>query len=138
MHVKDLILKINEYSAAQIKNISEVSVLMESAFVPGKSDEFKNLIFTAKYIKGLRSVLSNKNINGDKYIEKIFDEFNKNLQRFLDTLKKIISNSDENSIIQFESKYFRMNQESIVNTMELIDDLSLCKEYFNNYSRELS
>ncbi|MDQ3020086.1 MAG: hypothetical protein M3R36_05900 [Bacteroidota bacterium] len=130
--VKDLIFNINDYSERSVKNVYELSVLIDSAVFSGRNKEFKDLIFIAKYVSGLKSVLSNKSINGDKYIEKIFDEFNKSLQRFFELLKSAVSELDENVIKHFNSKYFCMNQESVFNGMELIEDLSLCKEYFNN------
>ncbi|MEO8209139.1 MAG: hypothetical protein ABI840_01150 [bacterium] len=130
--VKDLVFNINDYSERHIKNIFEVSVLIDSALSLGKKQDFKDLIFSAKYVNGLKNVLSNRSINGDKYIEKIFDEFNKSLQKFFELLKSVVSVSGESNVIHFNKKYFQMNQENVFNGMELVEDLSLCKEYFNN------
>lgn len=135
--VKDLIFNINEYSERSIKNIYEVSVLMDSALSLGKNKEFKELIFTAKYVNGLKSVLSNRSINVDKYMEKIFDEFNQNLQKFFELMKTVIADCDGNAVKYFNDKYFQMNQENIVNGMGLIEDLSLCKEYLNSNSNKI-
>jgi hypothetical protein len=127
---ENLIFSINESSDKAIKNIYEVSVLIEIA-ISGKKKEFEYLIFNAKYIKGLSSVLSNRNITGDKYIEKMYDEFNNKLQEFFESLKSIVSSWDKSAIVNFNNKYFQMNQESILNVISLIEDLSLCKEYLN-------
>ena len=133
----DLLDKINEHSRKPLKNIFEVSVLLESAFYSARAVEFKDLIFTAKYVNGLKNVLSNRIINGDDVMEKIFNEFNKNLQKFIEILKEIVIPSDKKTEEFFNIKYFKIDQESIVNSLALIEDLTYCKEYFNNYSGDL-
>ncbi|MBK8554083.1 MAG: hypothetical protein IPL53_24750 [Ignavibacteria bacterium] len=72
-------------------------------------------------------------------MEKIFKEFNSNLQQFTDMLKTIVTSCDEKTSKQFSDRYFELNQESIVNLMDLAEDLATCKEFFNgNPEMELS
>ncbi len=131
----DLIFKINEFSGKRVKNVFEVSFLIESALSSEiKRKEFEDLIFTAKYVNGLKSVLSNRIITGNEYMEKMFDEFNKNFQKFLDQLKVMTFESMNK---QYTGKYFALDQQSINNSMELIEDLSLCKTYFNENPADL-
>lgn len=132
-----LLERINEQSRKPLKNTYEVSLLLESAISFSKATEFKDLIFTAKYINGLKNVLSNRIINGDDIMEKLFDEFNKNIQKFIELLKKMVITSDEKSEEFFRVKYFNLDQESMVNSMELIEDLTYIKEYFNKNSKDL-
>lgn len=130
---KKFIEDINENSSRLIKNYFELSVLSETAFNNGKNEVFDKLIFKAKYVNGLRTVLSNRIISGDEYMEKIFDEFNQSIQSLIGHLKDLTENSDENVKKFFNEKYFNMTHESMVNTMDLIEDLSLCKEYLNRF-----
>ena len=132
-----LLERINEQSRKPLKNTYEVSLLLESAISFSKATEFKDLIFTAKYINGLKNVLSNRIINGDDIMEKLFDEFNKNIQKFIELLKKMVTTSDEKSEEFFRVKYFNLDQQSMVNSMELIEDLTYIKEYFNKNSKDL-
>lgn len=127
----NLIDDINSESVSPVKNLYEFSVIAETAFSKDKIDEFKDLIFNAKYVKGLKSVLSNRTVNADDFTEKIFDEFNSSLKKFIDLLKNILNDADEKIFLHFNEKYFQLNHECIVNSLELIDDLSLCKEYLN-------
>lgn len=122
---------INSESVSPVKNLYEFSVIAETAFSKDKIDEFKVLIFNAKYVKGLKSVLSNRIVNADDFTEKIFDEFNSSLRKFIDLLKNILNDADEKIFLHFNERYFQLNHECIVNSLELIDDLSLCKEYLN-------
>lgn len=134
---KKLIEKINDHSSRPLKNIYELTFLLESALKKEKLDEFKDLIFTAKYVNGLKNVLSDRIITGDEFMEKIFDEFNKNLRKFINILRSISVPSDSNTEKFFEDKYFRLDQDSVVNSMELIEDLTLCKEFFNRYPENM-
>lgn len=128
---RNLLKIINDFSSKKIKNTFEISALIEAGTLPYGKKKFEELIFTSKYVNGLKSVLSNRSITGDQYIENMFNEFNVNLQKVIGMLKEVITGFDKNISAQFENKYFLLDQESIINTMELIEDLSLCKEFFN-------
>lgn len=127
----NLIDDVNSGSVNPVKNLYEFSVIAETALAGNKLDEFKDLIFTAKYIKGLKSVLNNRIVNADDFTEKIFDEFNSSLRKFIGQLKNYLNDSDEMIFKHFTDRYFRMDHDCILSTLELIDDLSLCKEYLN-------
>ncbi len=128
-----LISDINSFSDKSIKNIYEISVLADIYISKNRKAEFMDLIFSAKYVRGLKSVLSNKTTNADNFTEKMFNEFNTNLQKVMEQLKKITDDSEVPAKKFFSDKYFQMDQNSISNTMELIEDLSLCKEFFNRH-----
>ena len=128
-----LISDINSFSDKSIKNIYEISVLADIYISKNRKAEFMDLIFSAKYVRGLKSVLSNKTINADNFTEKMFNEFNTNLQKVMEQLKNITDDSEVPAKKIFSDKYFQMDQSSISNTMELIEDLSLCKEFFNRH-----
>ena len=99
----NLIDDINSESAIPVKNLYEFSVITEIAFSKDRISEFKDLIFTAKYVKGLKSVLSNRIVNADDFTEKIFDEFNSSLRKFIDLLKNILNDSDEKIFKHFRN-----------------------------------
>ncbi len=126
-----LIEEINDFSDRPMMNIFEVSVIIESSFVSDKK-LFMDLIFYAKYVKGLKNVLSGRSINRDDYMEKLFEEFNKTLERFISLLRELVLRSGDSHIKFFEEKYFRLTQENMINVMGLVDDLTLVKEYLNS------
>ncbi|MCB0726236.1 MAG: hypothetical protein KDD00_02150 [Ignavibacteriae bacterium] len=130
-NTKSFIEEINDKTQKPLKNIYEVSVIIENTGNEKNIQLFKDLIFTAKYVKGLKSVLSNQIVNKDDFMERMFEEFNKNVQKFSVFLKDSVESSDEKIKIHFNRKYFELNHECLINTMELIEDLSLCKEFFN-------
>lgn len=127
-----LIEKINDHSQKPLKNVYEVSVIIENTKKDRNVELFKELIFTAKYVNGLKSVLSNQIINRDDFMERMFEEFNKNIQKFSDNLKISIESSGDKIKSHFNGKYFELNHNCMINIMELIEDLSKCKEFFNS------
>lgn len=130
-----LIEEISDFAERPLRNRFEVSVLIETSLREPKI--FKDLIFKAKYINGLKKVLSGRSINKDGYMEKIFAEFNKSLEKFLSTLKEVVLASGDSNIKFFEEKYFRLTQESMANVMTLVDDLAIVKEFFNSRPKEI-
>lgn len=138
MHVKlsdnttDLLFEVKEFSENGIVNINDTAALIE--FTLGRSDEktFRDLIFTAKYLQGLKNVL-NKNVPIDDNAEtNIRNEFQKNLEKFHRQLKSILKSSGNDEFNkQFEETYISLTQEAMFNIMNLIDDLSFFKKYYN-------
>lgn len=126
-----LIELIENSSSELLKNKFELSVLLEESREQDKVIVFKDLIFNAKYVNGLKKVLSGRNINSDRYMEKIFNEFNTGLQKVIDLLKIMAGGLDDKSQKHFNEKYFMPDHESISNVLALIEDLTKCKEYFN-------
>lgn len=122
--------EINMHSPGLLKNYDDIRLILELSKEQKSDINFNELMFNAKYIKGLRTVLSKISINGDVYQEKIFNEFTKNLEMFSSQIKSLLNNSDD-ALAQFEKKYFEMEHECMANLMSLIDDLSCCKEFYN-------
>jgi hypothetical protein len=138
MHVKlsdsttDLLFEVKEFSENGIVNINDAAALIE--FTSGRGDikAFRELIFTAKYLQGLKNVL-NKNVPIEQEAEaNIRNEFQKNLEKFHRQLKAILKTSENEEFNkQFESTYISLTQEAMFNIMSLIDDLAFFKKYFN-------
>ncbi len=126
-----LVREILSYSDKPIEHVYEITSLIETVLLNETTKEFDDLIFTAKYVNGLKKVVSGRIVNKDGYMEKMFAEFNINLQRVVDILKSIIAGSEDQIKKFFNEKYFNLNQKSMVNLMALVEDLAVCKEYFN-------
>ena len=147
-------LELNEFSGSKIKNIQEISNLIEIASITKQDKLFYDIQFAAKYLNGLGKILQSniaipakkdsvdKNSNGnsvpenieaqDNSKEKIKDEFKKNMQKITGDLKKFIEKSDESFKNEFESKYLSLSKTSLQNLTTLIYDLSWLKKYNNS------
>ncbi|MBS1517329.1 MAG: hypothetical protein JSS91_04510 [Bacteroidetes bacterium] len=127
----EIIDRLNDSSSRLIKNKYEVSILIEISFFSGKHDLFRDLIFNSKYVNGLKNVLSSGKVSDDAFKKKTYSDFNSALQKSFDLLKLILADEDKTVNDFFENKYFQMAQNSVINLMELTEDLALCKEFMN-------
>lgn len=128
----ELLHDVCKNDIAALKNTEDVKFLFQLCNDDSALISFERLIFDAKYIHGLRSVLGKFSINEDRYMEKIFGEFSSNLEKFTKHLKSISESAEKSAAADFQKKYLRLDQENMVSLMSLIDDLSVCKEHLNN------
>lgn len=146
---QDVMLELNEFSGSKIKNINEVSSLIEITDALKQDKLFYDIQFAAKYLNGLGKILqstvaisTDKNSNGNgttpeniEAKEKIKDEFKKNMKKITDDLKKLLEHADESFRTGFEEKYLSLSRTSLHNLTTLIYDLSWLKKY-NNSKRD--
>ncbi|MEP7146045.1 MAG: hypothetical protein ABI792_03435 [bacterium] len=137
INAENIIDEINEFSERPLMNRFEISVIIEFICV-SDNKLFKDLIFQAKYVNGLKNVISGRSINKDDYMEKLFEEFNKSLERFISLLREAVLKLNDSGIKFFDEKYFKLTHESMVNMMKLIDDLTIVKEYFNRKPKSIT
>jgi hypothetical protein len=124
----DLVLDINGFCKGKLKIIFELSFLIENTFSAGKEDEFNDLVFSAKFIKGLFNIIMT-NLNSDLIKDSLKDEYSASLLDFKQKLKSIIEKTEQKDV--FEGKYFGLQHECLMNLMELVEDLAYTKEYLN-------
>ncbi len=141
---QDIILELNEFSGSKLKNIPDLTLIIEIAgnFVNKKL--YNDLQFSAKYVNGLAKILqSNISVsssrNGfavsasdEEAAEKIKKEFHANIVKFTELLREFLKNADEDVKKDFENKYLSLTRESMLNLNTLIYDLSWLKKYYNS------
>jgi hypothetical protein len=136
----DFIIELNEFSNNKIKNIYEVSCLIELSVKEVNKKNFKDIIFTAKYLNGLGKVLHQSitsTSNSDNNVklnsaEKVREEYTNNITHFTSRLNLYMQNADEDFKKEFENKFLSLNRTSLVNLTTLIYDLSWVKMFFNS------
>lgn len=125
----DLIFDIMKFSNGLFKNTFELSVLIENTISSDNPQIFSDIIFKAKYLKGLLKIIKDNPQKDDK-TEKIHNEFSENLIELKEQISNLLSNIDNDINNSFQSKYFEMNIDSLNNYYGLIDELAKCKDYF--------
>lgn len=131
MKSDELALDIQEASGRKFLHPSHVVSLLENALNGQSKEAFASLLFTAKYITGLKKIVSQGSYTEDKYLEKMFAEFNRNVQEFLNKLDEILEDSESPASREMKKIYLKMDHESLARSLELAEDLSFCKEFFN-------
>jgi len=109
-------------------------------FNVGLSDKnnslFEELIFTSKYILGLKRVLEKgAGIPDVNNLDEAKKDLAKNLTEVVDILKELLLKMDENKKTFFESNYLVMTQNSLAKLYSLLDGLEWTKMYLNDLKR---
>jgi len=125
----DLIFDIMKFSNGLFKNTFELSVLIEHTISSDNPQLFSDIIFKAKYIKGLLKIIKDNPQKDDK-TEKIHNEFSGNLIDLKEQILNLLQKIDDEIHNSFQTKYFEMNIDSLNNYYGLIDELAKCKDYF--------
>ena len=127
----ELILDLKEYSTDSIKNVEDLSRIIELTYSYNKEKDFLEIIFQGKYLNGLKNILGKK-IDDENTRIKLTDEFKSNLENLSSKISMIIEQTNKELAHTFKNKYFNFTQECMANYMSLIDDFSICKNYFND------
>lgn len=146
-NTNQLIEELSQYSGSKLKNIPELSLLVELAKSSGKDKLFYDIQFSAKYLNGLGKILqSNVAITTQKKTgtngevpptaeearEKIMSEYKANMIKFTNYLKDLLIDAEEADRREMEEKYLALSRTSMVNLSTLIYDLSWLKRYLNS------
>jgi hypothetical protein len=127
----DLILDIKEYSGGKLKNEFELSALIEFTINRQNEKAFRDIIFKAKFLKGMSKIMAG-NIESNDSREKLLAEYAEELRKLTDLITITLSNSDPVIIDSFGKKFFELTPESYMNLNLLVEDLSVCKDFFND------
>lgn len=127
----ELIFDLKEYSSDNIKNVEDLSRIIELTYSNNNEKEFMEIIFQGKYLKGVKNVLGKK-IDDENTRIKLIDEFKNNLANLSTKISTIVEQKDKELAHTFQNRYFNLTQECMANFMSMIDDFSICKNYFND------
>jgi len=131
----DLIFDVQDFTGRKIRHITPVSILIDNTYSAGDIEVFKNLVFKAKYLKGLKNIslkdISSQNIDTKTANEKIVNEITREINNLTTLIREIISKIPKVLQDDFEINFFQMDNNSLMKYYELIEDLSMFKEYFN-------
>ncbi len=129
-NTKILLKEIEKHSGEKIMNFDDIGVLFDLS-AENNEKIFDDLIFTAKYLKGLSTVL-NKEIDSNTTRMNLTKEFQENLAFLIKYISDIIDSGNIQIKENFQKKYFEPKPEILFNLFDLINDLTLVKNYYND------
>lgn len=127
----DLILDIKEFTGGRLKNEFEISALIEYTHTRKKEVSFADIVFKAKFLKGLARVIA-ASADSKENSEKFLTEYTEELKNLTSLITKGLENTDPIIANTFKNKFFELTPDSFMNMNLLIDDLAACKDYFND------
>ncbi|MEO8233723.1 MAG: hypothetical protein ABI638_15700 [Ignavibacteriota bacterium] len=128
---------VEKFSQQSLKRKNDISILVKAYDENGKLEDFENLSFTGKYVNGLFTVLKNSvNIPEVENVDQIKKDLSENMEKVTSALKEITfkMSDDEKKII--EENYLDLNQNSLQNIQQLVEDLDHIKKYLNYLKRK--
>jgi hypothetical protein len=128
---QELLREIQKFSSKKLKRISDIGILINQTERDKAGLLFSDLIFTAKSICGLKSVMLNKP-QTEESKKTLVREYQTNMNLVSKKIITILENSSFDTKTDFKEKYFSTDDKSLHNLIELIDDLGVCKDYFNS------
>jgi hypothetical protein len=144
---KNLINELSVFAGGKLKNIPELSLLIEITERSKKDKLFYDIQFTAKYLNGLGKILqSNVSLasqkkpgsNGEppqtaeEARKKVMAEYKTNMLKFTGYMKDILLNADADDRAMMEDKFLTLSRTALVNLTTLIYDLSWLKKFYNS------
>lgn len=128
---------LEDISHGKINYKEDLLLLIEIALQNEKLEILEKLTFHAKYSQGLIAIIQKQDIKiDDEYFEKIKIEFAGAIENVKNNINEILLFAGDFFKSIFTEKYFKMNQECIINLNNFCSDLSFLKLYMNDLKRE--
>jgi hypothetical protein len=131
---QDLLKNIQKFSPKKLKMLDDIGILYNQTEIDKASLLFSELIFIAKSICGLKSVLLNRP-QTEESKKNLIKEYQANMNLVSKKIMSILEHAGFDTKISFKEKYFGTDEKSLHNFIELIDDLGVCKDYFNSLQK---
>ena len=128
--------KVENYSGNQLNRKEDVGRLINIVRECGEEEEFENLVFTAKYICGMIRIVKNEHdASNAGNMDLIKADLNENIKKGVESLKKILSKTEEFNKEHFEKNYISLSAQNFENLHQFFSDLEAVKKYINYLKR---
>ena len=130
--------KVEEYTSNPLNFKEDLKSIIEIVNESEQDIQFNDLVFIAKYVRGLMRVLNNASaIPEVTSQERIKSDLNENIKKGVTMLKEIISYTTNEQQDYFEQTYLSLTAQNFSNLTKLFSDLEAVKKYLN-YQKRLS
>ena len=132
----ELINEIEKFSNYRLQKKQDLLKLIKISLDQNQIKNFEDLVFTAKYVRGLMKVLSKSTNTSDiPNINEIKSDLSEKLSKVKEQIKTLLDFSDDDTKIYFEEEYFNLTQESFGKLNNLLSDLEWTKMFLNQVKR---
>ena len=132
-----LVEEIDSFSGYQLKRKEDLLTLVNLGYSNDQKELIEDLSFTSKYVQGLFRILKKGSSNSEmQNIALIKRDISGNLEKIREKIEQLIINSDDKIKEYFRGNYLRLSQNSLLNLIELMNDLEWTKKYLNHLKRK--
>jgi len=133
---KNFLDEVEKFTDSLLKSKEDAKRLINIVVASKKEKEFRNLIFTSKYICGLIRVMKNAPAVPEvSSIDHVKKDLNENVNKAVDQLNEILAESNETEREHFNNTYTQLSAENLNNLQQLFSDLESVKKYLNYLKR---
>lgn len=120
--------ELEHYSNRKLTHPLEVGQLVEIARQTNKVELLEDAVFQAKFITKSYGVMKRIGADAEGYV-KLSGEFQASLEKASTLLRTLIKESPDEIKNHFVQTFFSLKQESLSHLMELLNDLTVVKNW---------
>jgi hypothetical protein len=133
---KNLLDAVEKTTGNILKRRTDLQIILDECLKNNLEDDFEDLVFTGKYIEGLKRVLKKggdfQEIENLDYVKKDLGE---NMEKVIEQVRGILLNAQDKTKTYFEKTYLTLSASAFQNLNELIADIEQVKKYLNYQKR---
>lgn len=133
---RELLKQVDGFSDFKLFRRDDLQIIFTEGVKSGNKKLFEELVFTAKYVRGLFKVMKMGEQNPEvKSMEYVRGDLTRNLEKVVEQIRELISGASESDRNYFEENFLQMTTDAFRNLNELLTDLEWTKMYLNGLKR---
>jgi uncharacterized protein YpuA (DUF1002 family) len=134
---RELLKNVDEFSNFKLQRRDDLQIIFTEGVKEKNNKLFEDLVFTAKYVQGLMKVMKTGQENSEvKSLEHVKNDLTKNMEKVIDQIRQIISDSSQSDKDYINKTFLQMNPDAFRNMNDLLYDLDWTKKYLNDLKRK--
>ena len=133
---KNLLDAVEKTTGIILKRRTDLQTILDECIKNNLEKDFEDLVFTGKYIEGLKRVLKKggdfQEIENLDYVKKDLGE---NMEKVIEQVRGILLNAQDKTKTYFEETYLTLSASAFQNLNELIAEIEQVKKYLNYRKR---
>ncbi len=134
---ESLLKEVENFSKILLPNKNDLLLIFTEGLKAENFKSFNDLIFTAKYVQGLKRVIDKgASMTDVNNLEDVKKDLSENLVSLVDILKEYNTSMPDENKEKFEYDYLKMNSDCLSNLNNLLKGLEWTKIYLNDLKRK--
>ena len=133
---KDILIEVEIFSDSLLKRKVDLQIIIDESLQNNFDVKFEELIFTGKYVQGLKRVLQ----KGGKFqeidnLDHVKKDLTENMEKVIGDIRALLIHSSETNQKYFDDTYLSLTPNCFQNLNDLLEDLERVKKYLNHQKR---
>jgi hypothetical protein len=134
---ESLLKEVENFSKTLLLNKNDLLLVFTEGLKTENLESFNNLLFTTKYVQGLKRVLDKgASLPDVNNLDDVKKDLSENFISVIEILKVFNKTMPDENKEKFKYDYLKMNQDCLSNLNCLLEGLEWTKIYLNDLKRE--